>query len=553
MSVIIFIVRLWQLVKKLYLCITQVCSQKNINYMKTLFRLFIASVIAIVPLVGCEQPNEQVKMPTIEIVAVSTTDTTISFAVSTTNATEWCAYMLYDGDIITAETVLSEGTPIPASGVVEVRALKSETTYYVIAAARNAAGEVLSNTLTMTTKAKGDNGGDNGDDNGGDNGGNDDNFELPEIDGVENIVIEKTKDGRWYEQYNYYVTFVRDNGDRIILDFYTLDETMSQYLPYGQYTFATNYQPYTIHSESSGYIPAGNNADGEGYLFTDGYVSVDVVGGYYAIYMMLTYNENGTEKTIQGYYNGILSGASVPKGDDEGAKELVEVLEVGTTSFRFRINAEEGQYWRCSVVDKRVYDQTQSNPGAWVVTYGFMLSGTLEFNWEDGKECEYIPGYMMNVSSSTDYLILAALMDYSEGQENSLLGGVEVVQVRTNAEAAGTGSVDMTIKEIGVNDITLDCIFGDDVWCCYVAMMETSNLQEVKDGKYAMAGYDSFEECMLSLIPGLSHDFMRQFLTSQYDYKWEGLKYGTSYTPCIKVVDMNNGARYIELEPFTTK
>jgi hypothetical protein len=58
---------------------------------------------------------------------------------------------------------------------------------------------------------------------------------------------------------------------------------------------------------------------------------------------------------------------------------------------------------------------------------------------------------------------------------------------------------------------------------------------------------------MLSLVPGLSHDFMRQFLASQYDYKWDGLKYGTSYTPCIKVVDMNNGAKYIELEPFTTK
>ena len=251
--------------------------------MKHLFRLSVAAIVAVLPLVGCEQPNEQTKTPAIEIVAVSTTDTTISFAVSTTNATEWCAYMLYDGDIITAETVLSEGTPIPASGVVEVRSLKSETTYYVIAAARNAAGETLSNTLTMTTKAQGDNG---GNDDNGDNGGNDGGFELPDIEGVENIVIEKTKDGRWYEPYNYYVTFVRDNGDRIILDFYTLDETMSQYFPYGQYTFATNYQPYTIHSESSGYIPAGSNADGEGYLFTDGYVSVDVVGGYYAIYMI---------------------------------------------------------------------------------------------------------------------------------------------------------------------------------------------------------------------------------------------------------------------------
>ena len=521
--------------------------------MKNLFKLFTVALLSVLSLASCEL-NDEVVAPTIEIVAVDTTSTSISFAVSTTNASE-CAYILYDGDTVSAEMIFTQGTAIGKSGVVEVTKLTPETTYYVAAAARNASGEVLSNTLTMKTKASSNSGGneDEDKDDDEDDGNKDDDFELPEIDGVENIVIEKTKDGRWYEPYNYYVTFVRDNGDRIILDFYTLDETMSQYFPYGQYTFATNYQPYTIHSESSGYIPAGSNADGEGYLFTDGYVSVDVVGGYYAIYMMLTYDENGTSKTIQGYYNGILSGASVPKGDDEGAKPLIEVLNVGTTSFKFRINAEEGQYWRCSVVDKRVYDQTSSNPGAWVVTYGFMLSGTLEFNWENGKDCEYIPGYMMNVSSSTDYLILAALMDYSEGQENSLLGGVDIVQVRTNAEAAGTGSVDMTIKEIGVNDVTFDCVFDDDVWCCYVAMMETSNLQEIKEGKYAIAGYDSYEECMLSLIPGLSHDFMRQFLASQYDYKWDALKYGTSYTPCIKVVDMNNGSKFIELEPFTTK
>ena len=515
----------------------------TINYMKNFFKLFVVALFSILPLAGCQSGDNEGVAPTIEIVAIKSTANTISFRVTATDAAE-CAYLIYDGDIVSVADVFANGTAVEQSGVVEVDNLKAETTYYVVAAARNAHGEVLSNTLSMTTSAQG----------GGNNGGNDDgNFELPDIEGVENIVIEKTKDGRWYEPYNYYVTFVRDNGDRIILDFYTLDETMSQYFPYGQYTFATNMRPYTIHSETSGYIPAGKSADGEGYLFTDGYVTVDVVNGYYAIYMMLTYEEDGVSKSIQGYYNGIMSGASVPEGDDAGSEELIEVLEVGSTSFRFRINAEEGQYWRCSVVDKRIYDQVESNPGAWVVTYGFMLSGTLEFNWENGKECEYVTGYMMNVSSSTDYLILAALMDYSEGQENSLLGGVEVVQIRTNAEAEGVGSVDMTIKEVGVNDITLDCIFGDNVWCCYVAMMETENLQEIKDGKYAMAGYNSYEECMLSLIPSLSHDFMRQFVESQYDYKWDGLKYGTSYTPCIKVVDMNNGATYVELDPFTTK
>lgn len=516
--------------------------------MSKLFNLFAITLCSVLAFVACDNVDGGGVAPTVEIVAVDTTTNSISFAVSATNASE-CAYMLFDGDIISVDEVFAQGTKIETSGVVKVDNLKSNTTYYVVVAVRNDSGVSLSNTLAMKTKAQSGNGGNNDDDE----DDKEDNFELPDIEGVENIVITKTKDGRWYEPYNYYVTFVRDNGDRIILDFYTLDETMSQYFPYGQYTFATNYYPYTIHPETSGYVPAGKSADGEGYNFTDGYVTVGVVNGYYAIYMLLTYEEDGVSKSIQGYYNGILSGASVPEGDDTGSEELVEVLEVGTTSFQFRINAEEGQYWRCSVVDKRTYDQTQSNPGAWVVTYGFMLEGPLTINWEDGKICEYVPGLQMSVTSSTDYLIIAALMDYSEGQENSLLGGVEVVQIRTNAEAEGTGTVDMTIKEVGVNDVTFDCIFSDDVWCCYVAMMETANLQEIKDGKYAMAGYASYEECMLSLVPGLSHDFMRQFLESEYGYKWDGLKYGTSYTPCIKVVDMNNGAKYIELEPFTTK
>mgnify|MGYP003310793483 CR=1 FL=1 len=125
--------------------------------MKNIFQLFIAAVVAVLSLAGCEQVGNDTVAPSIEIVAVSTTDSSLTFAVSTTNATE-CAYMLYDGDIITAETGLNEGAEIDASGVVEVKNLKSETTYYVVAAARNAAGEVLSNTLAMkTTKQSGNN------------------------------------------------------------------------------------------------------------------------------------------------------------------------------------------------------------------------------------------------------------------------------------------------------------------------------------------------------------------------------------------------------------
>lgn len=512
--------------------------------MRTNFIKFFVTFVALLGFYACGDKDVPTAAPTIEIKESGKTSTSITFSVNAKGATE-CAYYLYDGDVITVDAVFANGVAIKANTKsVEVKNLESNTKYYIIAAAKNSVGATLSDPLIVTTDAN-DNGGNNG------NGGNDDPFELPEIDGVENIVITKTKDGRWYEPYNYYVTFVRDNGDRIVLDFYTLDETMSQYFPYGQYTFDTNFYPYTIHPESSGYFYA-DKGDGEGYHFTDGYVSVDVVGGYYAIYMMLTYDEEGVSKTIQGYYNGFLSGASVPQGDNTGSDKLIEVLEVGSTSFKFRINAEEGQYWRCSVVDKRVYDQTASNPGAWVVTYGFMLQGALTFDWRNGEMCEHVPGYMMNVSSSTDYLILAALMDYSGGQENNLLGGVEIVQIHTEAEAVGTGTVDIDIKEINRNDVVFDCILGENVWGCYVAMMETSNLQEIKDGKYAMAGYSSYEECMLSLIPSLSHDFKRQFLESTYDYKWDSIKYNTSYTICIKVEDMDGGVSFIELEPFTT-
>lgn len=510
--------------------------------MKQLFRFVVVAIVALLSIVSC-QKNVDTVAPTVNITLREVGSTSATIAVHAKNANE-CAYMLYDGDAISVDKVFLQGVMVEDSEIT-IDNLKPETTYYIIAAARNSVGEALSESVKFTTqKGNGNSGGGNNDD--------DNNTELPDIDGVETINIVKTQDGRWYEPYNYYVTFVRDNGDHIVLDFYTLDETMSSYLPYGQYSLGNSYDPFIIHSESSRYIPVGVEAT-EGYYFTDGYVSVDVANGYYSIYMMLTYDENGTEKSIQALYNGLMSGASVPEGDNVGAEKLIEVLEVGSTSFKFRINAEEGQYWRCSVVDKRVYDQTASNPGAWVVTYGFMLSGTLTFDWRNGEMSEHVPGYQMNVSSSTDYLILAALMDYSEGQENNLLGGVEVVQIRTEAETAGKGTVDIDIKEVNANDVVFDCTLGEDVWCCYVAMMETANLQEIKDGKYAMAGYDSYEECMLSLIPALSHDSMRQFLESQVDYRWEYLKYNTSYTMCVKVVDMDNGANFIELEPFTTK
>ncbi|MBQ2364367.1 MAG: hypothetical protein II288_02240, partial [Alistipes sp.] len=200
--------------------------------MKTVMRVLCVTLIAALGFVACEKKSGDATAPKVSIKSVLSTEDAIVFAVTAEGASE-CAYLIYDGDVVSADKIFADGVAIKGDGSsIVVDGLKSDTTYYVVAAAKNSLGVAMSETITIKTKSAGDNGdnGDNGgNDDNGDNGGNDDNFELPEIDGVENLNIVKTKDGRWYQPYNYYVTFVCDNDDCIILDFYTLDETMSQY------------------------------------------------------------------------------------------------------------------------------------------------------------------------------------------------------------------------------------------------------------------------------------------------------------------------------------
>ena len=284
--------------------------------MKNLIKLFFVAILAIVSFASCETANNEGGVPTIEIVEVKSSDNSITFAVTATNATE-CAYLLYDGDIVSASDVFENGTQTAASGVVAVKNLKA----------------------------------------GNNNGGNDDqggngNIDIPE--GALNIT--HTTGGRWYQPWNYYVTLVAETGERIILDFYTIDETMSSHLPYGSYELdlGSTQQPYTIGAEYSGIVLDPEQSTEEGYLFTSGYCSVDVVDGYYSLFFEFTYDVEGTEYSVMGYYNGPMSGTSVPGSDTD--KRLIELLDVSSSSFSFRVNAESGQYWRCAVAEKIVYN-----------------------------------------------------------------------------------------------------------------------------------------------------------------------------------------------------
>lgn len=181
--------------------------------MKNLLKSVVVAILALLPLAGCDKNTDNVA-PTVNITLIEVGSDSATISIQARNADEY-AYMLYDGDVISVDDVFKRGDIVDELNAgLKITNLEPETTYYVIAAARNSIGEALSEAVKFTTRKGSDNGGNNDD-----NDDNDDNnnTELPDIDGVENITIVKTQDGRWYEPYNYYVTFVRDNGDRIIL------------------------------------------------------------------------------------------------------------------------------------------------------------------------------------------------------------------------------------------------------------------------------------------------------------------------------------------------
>ena len=110
--------------------------------------------------VGCtEEPKEEVKpeaTPTIALEKGLEDVDTVSFTIATTNATEVRYMVLADADEAPAlEAIMAEGVAVEldADGRAEVTAegLEAETSYKVVAAAKNRTKLAGSNTLYVTT------------------------------------------------------------------------------------------------------------------------------------------------------------------------------------------------------------------------------------------------------------------------------------------------------------------------------------------------------------------------------------------------------------------
>ena len=119
------------------------------------FALLLLSALCFV---GCEnlfQSEEGGTQPTIALEKVYVTATSVTFKVTTTNATEACYMVLGDEEVAPSlDTILANGTAVALKGgVAEVTAtgLTAETDYKVVAAAKNGENKAGSNTLYVTT------------------------------------------------------------------------------------------------------------------------------------------------------------------------------------------------------------------------------------------------------------------------------------------------------------------------------------------------------------------------------------------------------------------
>ena len=122
---------------------------------------FALLLLAALCFVGCENlfQSEEGAQPTIALEKGSVTATSVTFKVTTTNATEACYMILGDEEVAPSlDTILEGGTAVALKGgaaEVTVTGLTAETDYKVVAAAKNGANKAGSNTLYVTTAEAG--------------------------------------------------------------------------------------------------------------------------------------------------------------------------------------------------------------------------------------------------------------------------------------------------------------------------------------------------------------------------------------------------------------
>lgn len=124
---------------------------------------FLALSLLATAFVGCKEDEKEIDNPVVitpevTLEAGETTETTIAFTVTSKDA-EAAAYLVFEGETVpAAEDIFANGTAVEVNKAVEVTVeeLNAETTYGVIAAARNGEQVKVADAIELTTLKAGE-------------------------------------------------------------------------------------------------------------------------------------------------------------------------------------------------------------------------------------------------------------------------------------------------------------------------------------------------------------------------------------------------------------
>ncbi len=221
---------------------------------------------------------------------------------------------------------------------------------------------------------------------------------------------------------------------------------------------------------------------------------------------------------------------------DDGKFKPIEILEVGTNYFTFKINFE-GYY--VFLPFEQAYLPIFGSAANYLVQKNIFGSGVQTIKWENGGSYGNEP---MNVQPNMTYVIAVAECG-ADGiivdAEGNLLSEVHTIEVTTKALSESNANVEITLSNITSTSVDIKAVPDDTVSTFYLFVQESATFESNME----MYGEGAYMSVMKSHYAWSS--------TMTIERTWEGLTPSTKHVLLKLVVDRAGGESF-SWQEFTT-
>ncbi len=218
---------------------------------------------------------------------------------------------------------------------------------------------------------------------------------------------------------------------------------------------------------------------------------------------------------------------------------IIQLGEINESDYTFSINT--GEYMHAFVpVKKGLFDLGGYSEEDYLQIFGIISAGNQTYHWVNGQEL--VPGYVMEVSPNTDYIILASVCHVTESGARSY-GPVERVDFTTPAKATMDGAAEITVTDITASSASIDVKIADGV-SKYVLFWRDK-------GFHDMALSYGGEGLLISTIKTAVDSGLAKEYTENVVVEATGLTAGTEYYAYVLAYGVD-GTETLVYTPFTT-